>query len=92
MSLSKLNTDESGVPKWQLALAVGGSLLAGAGIYYYLLKNSNQAPKDPKVAKKSVDSVDSPASTSENDKRADDPVAQVDKNYYSFMIYYILND
>ncbi|CAL4201712.1 unnamed protein product, partial [Meganyctiphanes norvegica] len=78
MALSKYASDETGLPKWQIALAVGGTLVAGAGIYYFLLRGDSGKGKAPKTKpKKTTDSVDtsSPTSTAELEK-ADDAANQ----------------
>ena len=43
MSMSKLyySDSTSGLPKWQVALAIGGSVAVGLGIYYYVVKKED---------------------------------------------------
>lgn len=74
MALSKYTTEDTGIPKWQIALGVGGALAASAAIYYYIAKDTPKKGKQSKSqCKKSSDSIDSVTSpTSKNDVTATD--------------------
>lgn len=74
MALSKCSSEETGVPKWQIALALGGTLAAGAGIYYFFVKETSKKGGRAKTsAKKSPDTSESlPSPTNSQSSRADD--------------------
>lgn len=65
MPLLKLDSDETGVPKWQIALSIGGVVLIGAGVYYYFVRN----PKPPKSEEKTAEiDKESPQNHSEEEQ------------------------
>lgn len=70
MASSKyLVAEDSGLPKWQIALAVGGAAVVCVGVYYKFFKNSKA-----KSGKKS-----SKSTASKNGKAAYIPEADVSK-------------
>lgn len=76
MALSKYTSNATGIPKWQIALAVGGTVAATAGIYYFLIRDSSKKGSQTKTqSKKSRDSTvsgGSPANEAESAGKADD--------------------
>ncbi|KAK7017978.1 Mitochondrial import receptor subunit TOM70, partial [Halocaridina rubra] len=68
MALSKYTTEDTGMPKWQIALAVGGALAASAALYFYVIKDTPKKGKHGKTkSKKASDSVDSATSPNSKD-------------------------
>lgn len=64
MALSKIQ-EETGLPKWKVALAVGGTLAAGYAMYYFVFRQpskkqdkSKTIPKQP--SEETVESLASP--------------------------------
>ncbi|KAB7498288.1 Mitochondrial import receptor subunit TOM70 [Armadillidium nasatum] len=52
MSLSKFDSQDTGIPKWQIALSVGGAIIIGAGFYYFYLNRDSEIKKSGKPKSK----------------------------------------
>lgn len=52
MSLSKFDSQDTGIPKWQIALSVGGAIIIGAGFYYFYLNRDSEIKKGGKPKSK----------------------------------------
>ncbi|XP_071552993.1 mitochondrial import receptor subunit TOM70-like isoform X2 [Panulirus ornatus] len=77
MALSKYTTEQTGVPNWKIALAVGGTLAAGVAIYYFLIRETSKKGGGSKTATdKSPDAINSVTSPSSecSSPKADDAV------------------
>ena len=63
MALSKVQL-ESGLPKWKVALAVGGTLAAGYAMYYFVFKQPSKKQEKrkttPKQPSEETESLPSP--------------------------------
>ncbi|KAK4290642.1 hypothetical protein Pmani_036470 [Petrolisthes manimaculis] len=74
MALSKYMLDETGAPKWKIALAVGGTVAAGVAVYYCLFRDTKKKAvqaktvlkKAPAEVENSSGGVSSPGSESAN--------------------------
>ena len=51
MALSKVQ-DDTGLPKWKVALAVGGTLAAGYAMYYFIFKQPSEKQEKKKTIPK----------------------------------------
>lgn len=67
MALSKVQ-DDTGLPKWKVALAVGGTLAAGYAMYYFIFKQpSEKQEKKKTIPKQTSDETESLASPNTED-------------------------
>lgn len=86
MALSKYTSNETGIPKWQIALAIGGTVAATAGIYYFLFRDSSkkgsQTKTQSKKSRDSTGSVASPPSEAESTGKADDAANLVSLEWF----------
>ncbi|MPC95155.1 hypothetical protein E2C01_090352 [Portunus trituberculatus] len=67
MALSKVQ-DDTGLPKWKVALAVGGTLAAGYAMYYFIFKQpSEKQEKKKTIPKQTSDEAESLTSPNTED-------------------------
>lgn len=67
MALSKVQ-DDTGLPKWKVALAVGGTLAAGYAMYYFIFKQpSEKQEKKKTIPKQTSDETESLTSPNTED-------------------------
>lgn len=64
MALSKYTLDDTGASKWKIALAVGGTMAAGAALYYLLFRDDKRKGIQAKTGrKKAADGGENKASS-----------------------------